>query len=158
LKTFSWLTISNAWLSDPFHLLPHSTTDEGADIQNIQLQEAFLNGMEPLLGVPRRKGSDTRLVEDEQTSRHVSVGVEQEEEKRLEEGIGAGGVFGDRTKQVGREGIERTVWEFREEGQRDAPVAEARDKVVEVKATPASKTESSRRIGRSVYRFVDKTQ
>lgn len=78
--------------------------------------------MEDLLGVrsplnPRTKAADAVRERDEATTRalHASSNVEQIEEDRWDAGIGRGGAFGQRTTQTEREGIERTVWEFRDE-------------------------------------------
>jgi hypothetical protein len=78
--------------------------------------------MEGLLGVkspvdPRTKIEDAARERDEATSRaaHPSGGIERVEEDRWDAGIGSGGAFGDRATQAGSEGIERTVWEFRDE-------------------------------------------
>lgn len=78
--------------------------------------------MEDLLGVrsplnPKSKTIDAARERDETTSRalHPSSNVERVEEDRWEAGIGRGGAFGHRTSQVEREGLERTVWEFRDE-------------------------------------------
>jgi hypothetical protein len=78
--------------------------------------------MEGLLGVkspldPMTKTSDNARERDEATQRasHPSTGVERVEEDRWDAGIGSGGSFGDRSTQARSEGIERTVWEFRDE-------------------------------------------
>jgi hypothetical protein len=78
--------------------------------------------MEPLLGVrspigPRTKAIDVSLEREETTSRllHPSTSVELQEEERWDANIGEGGAFSDRVAQEKREGIERTVWEFRAE-------------------------------------------
>lgn len=78
--------------------------------------------MEGLLGVkspvnPHTKSEDAARERDEATTRasHPSGGIERVEEDRWDAGIGSGGAFGDRSTQAGSEGIERTVWEFRDE-------------------------------------------
>ncbi|RXK35672.1 hypothetical protein M231_07045 [Tremella mesenterica] len=94
--------------------------------QGMPLQYAFLQGMQPLLGVapafrsPRRASSS---VENEAAEREMiqlrhedtTATLERDEESRFEAGIGGGGSFGDRVAQRGAEGLERTVWEFRGE-------------------------------------------
>lgn len=123
-----------------------------ADAQNIQLQEAFVQGMEPLLGVSRRRAYEP--TPDEESPNHISVGIEREEEDRFEAGIGAGGPFGNMVGQVGNEGIERTVWEFKDEGE---PI-EVESKLTE---RPVAKTSAAvdagitKKPSKSVYRFID---
>jgi hypothetical protein len=78
--------------------------------------------MEGLLGVkspldPMTKAGDAARERDEATQRaaHPSTGIERAEEDRWDAGLGSGGSFGDRATQATSEGIERTVWEFRDE-------------------------------------------
>ncbi len=77
--------------------------------------------MEPLLAVPtaidpRTKQYSERIQREAVQTReaHPSTGVEREEEQRWEVGVGSGGAFGDRKCQ-GKEGMERSVWEWRDE-------------------------------------------
>jgi hypothetical protein len=78
--------------------------------------------MESLLGArsPINKKTmsiDAVLERTEATARdlHPSTGVERDEEQRWDANIGQGGAFGNRAAQGSREGVERTVWEFRDE-------------------------------------------
>jgi hypothetical protein len=78
--------------------------------------------MESLLGArsPINKKTmsiDAVLERTEATARelHPSTGVERDEEQRWDANIGQSGAFGDRIAQDSREGIERTVWEYRDE-------------------------------------------
>ena len=114
---------NHAWLSDTtFPPSDLSLDGDMADKQHLPLQQAFLKGMEGLLGVkspldPMTKSADNARERDEATQRaaHPSTGVERVEEDRWDAGIGQGGSFGDRASQATSEGIERTVWEFRDE-------------------------------------------
>jgi hypothetical protein len=91
-------------------------------LQDLPLQHAFQSGMESLLGArsPINKKTmsiDAVLERTEATARdlHPSTGVERDEEQRWDANIGQGGAFGNRAAQGSREGVERTVWEFRDE-------------------------------------------
>ena len=99
--------------------LPAKTADF---LQSMSLQQAFLEGMEPLLAVhtaidPRTKQYSERIQREAAQSRetHPSTNVEREEEQRYEAGVGSGGAFGDRLEQSKTEGIERSAWEWRDE-------------------------------------------
>lgn len=117
----------NAWLSDPslFSRCLARTVESwsSADTpQSLPLQQAFLEGMEPLLAVqttvdPRTRQYSERIQrEAAQTRRsHPSTSAEKEEEQRWESGVGLGGAFGNRVKQGNTKGIERSAWEWRGE-------------------------------------------
>jgi hypothetical protein len=156
-----------------------------ADSQNTPLQRAFLNGMEPLLGVQPLRNPQTQVIEPgleraEAASRgsHASTGIERVEEERWDAGIGAGGAFADRVATERAEGLERTVWEFRteesqveeegvesghvEEGLKElaaAPSTPEHDKVTAaVNAHPEEKKKVEKvkvRSAKVAYRFVD---
>ncbi|WVQ83511.1 hypothetical protein IAT38_005652 [Cryptococcus sp. DSM 104549] len=88
--------------------------------RSIPLQRAFLDGMEPLLGVMTplnpvtRKFDPVRARELDRMEKHPSVAIEQVEEQRWESGIGEEGAFGTRS-EAKQGGIEKTTWEWRDE-------------------------------------------
>ncbi|ODO08411.1 hypothetical protein L198_00141 [Cryptococcus wingfieldii CBS 7118] len=90
--------------------------------RSLPLQRAFLEGMEPLLGVrtpinPRTKKYDVAIARDIDMAyeSHPSVSAERLEEQRFESGVGQEGAFGDRSRESAQPGIERTAWEWRDE-------------------------------------------
>ena len=103
--------------------------------------------MEPLLGVSYYPNN------------HTSVSVESEEEQRYTSGLGAGGAFSDQEVQQPAEGIERTVWEFREEGFKETAAEQAEAIRVARKSGEKKVDKKHREVtakpAKSVYRFVD---
>ncbi|WRT65396.1 uncharacterized protein IL334_002339 [Kwoniella shivajii] len=92
--------------------------------RSLTLQSAFLDGMEPLLGVqipvnPGTKQHDAARARqiDIAHDSHPSTGAERLEEQRWDSGVGQEGSFGSRTRESGSKGVERTAWEFRDEEQ-----------------------------------------
>jgi len=91
--------------------------------------------MEPLLGTASGLDARTRQYSERaqrdatmERETHPSTMVEREEEHRFEAGVGEGGAFAERSKHdSSREGIERPVWEYRNE-----------DEVVRAKAGPTA--------------------
>ena len=104
--------------------------------------------MEPLLGV--KYYPDDNL---------ISTSVESEEEQRYLKGLGAGGAFGDQSTQQDQEGIERTVWEYRDEGFKESAAEQAAAVRAAVKSgerkVVKKHKEVTARPAKSVYRFVD---
>jgi hypothetical protein len=86
--------------------------------------------------------------------KHTSTSAEAEEEQRFTAGVGAGGAFGNQNAQQGNEGIERAVWEFREEGFTESGSKAAVSKGHRVKV-PKKHKEVTAQPAKSVYRFVD---
>ncbi|WWC68931.1 mitochondrial 37S ribosomal protein mS45 [Kwoniella pini CBS 10737] len=112
--------------------------------RSIPLQTAFLNGMEPLLGVqipinPSTREHDAARARyiDQAHDSHPSTNAERLEEQRWDSGVGQEGSFGARTRENASEGVERTAWEFRNEEQNleDARVLEQKE--AELKKDPA---------------------
>lgn len=108
--------------------------------------------MQPLLGVREDERYDTQ-----------STRIETEEEVRFEAGVGAGGAFGNMVEQERSEGMERTVWEFREEGvESESPAApsQAAQPVQPVqsrreRAIAPTVDEKISRPSKTVYKFVN---
>ena len=117
-------------------------------LKGLPLQEAFQKGMEPLLGVKYYPDAN-----------HTSTTVESEEEQRFLSGLGAGGAFGDQSAQQASEGIERTVWEFREEGFKESAAEQAAAVRAAVKSGEKKVEKRHKEVtakpAKSVYRFVD---
>lgn len=89
--------------------------------------------MQPLLGVqsaidPRTRQFSERLQREEALSRevHPSSRAELEEEQRWDAGIGATGAFGDPTRKT-NEGLQRTIFEWRDEDDTIAAVQAEED-------------------------------
>ncbi|WVF66740.1 hypothetical protein IAT40_001482 [Kwoniella sp. CBS 6097] len=90
--------------------------------RSLPLQTAFLDSMEPLLGVespinPNTKEHDAARARqiDMAHDSHPSTSAERLEEQRWESGVGQEGSFGSRDRSNISAGIEKTAWEFRDE-------------------------------------------
>ncbi|WWC87571.1 uncharacterized protein L201_002461 [Kwoniella dendrophila CBS 6074] len=90
--------------------------------RSLPLQKAFLEGMEPLLGVqlplnPSTKEHDSARARqiDMAHDAHPSTSAERLEEQRWDSGVGQEGSFGSRSRENASSGVERTAWEFRDE-------------------------------------------
>ncbi|KAL7424097.1 hypothetical protein Q5752_001682 [Cryptotrichosporon argae] len=140
--------------------------------QSIPLQHAYQSNMETLLGAlpltTTNAANAERAKVAEATARgaHPSTLAEQDEEARLDRGVGAGGAFG--RPDAAHDGVELDVWEFREEGaaaekaeaaavasdakERAERVEHAQEAVRETKRAVKSKAVN---VGKAVYRFVD---
>ncbi|KAK4683949.1 hypothetical protein P7C73_g6259, partial [Tremellales sp. Uapishka_1] len=127
--------------------------------QSKPLQHAFLAAMEPLLDVkspfyPHSTKLDTRAERDERYLRdaHPGSSAEKLEEVRWESGMGEGGAFGQGTPR--NEGMERAVWEFRDEDEvireKKVPAAPATLAVRASKTTVPRSDEA-----KSGFRFID---
>ncbi|KAK8861297.1 hypothetical protein IAR55_002116 [Kwoniella newhampshirensis] len=90
--------------------------------RSLPLQKAFLDGLEPLLGVQVPINPNTREHDASRARQidlahdsHPSTATERLEEQRWESGVGQEGAFGGRTRDAAKQGIEHTAWEFRDE-------------------------------------------
>ena len=91
--------------------------------QDLPLQTAFQDGMEPLMDMkspidPTTRQYSERNAREESRARasDVSHQTELDEEVRFEAGEGAEGAFGEPLGDDEFRRIERTVWEWRDEG------------------------------------------